>query len=208
MPDIRRKLPGRGVWTSLSAEAVGAPRPRAHSPAPFAPRSQATADLAGDVDMLLERDALQSLSMANKAGLAGRRRVQGRRRDRGWRDRCPDPGLRRRRRRGSPSANGRCRSRDGGGAAVARLNLFSSQSIGFGIREGKCDTCCSQIWRGDIGLPGAGRAAALFSRDRQGRGTRRPAAATPADGRRRRTRGRTNWLKGQPIRNGHERNEQ
>ncbi|MCO4052942.1 MAG: RNA-binding protein [Bosea sp.] len=68
-PDIRRKLPGRGVWTALSREAVErAVRTRAF------PRSLKSAvevpdGLADEVDALLVRDALQSLSFANKAGL-------------------------------------------------------------------------------------------------------------------------------------------
>ena len=69
VPDIRCKLPGRGVWTRLSAEAVRrAAEKRAFSRA-FRAQADAPATLAADVDGLLERDALQSLSMANKAGL-------------------------------------------------------------------------------------------------------------------------------------------
>ena len=70
MPDIRRKLPGRGVWTRLSARCG---RPRGGQAGFFArafrAKVAATADLARDVDVLLERDALQFLSMVNKAGL-------------------------------------------------------------------------------------------------------------------------------------------
>ncbi len=69
VPDIRRKLPGRGVWTSLSADAVVRAVSKGAFARAFRDKVAATADLARDVDMLLERDALQSLSMANKAGL-------------------------------------------------------------------------------------------------------------------------------------------
>ena len=69
VPDIRCKLPGRGVWTRLSSEAVRrAADKRAFSRA-FRARAEAPATLAATVDALLERDALQSLSIANKAGL-------------------------------------------------------------------------------------------------------------------------------------------
>ena len=69
VPDIRCKLPGRGVWTRLSSEAVRrAADKRAFSRA-FRAEAEASATLAATVDALLERDALQSLSMANKAGL-------------------------------------------------------------------------------------------------------------------------------------------
>ncbi len=69
VPDIRRKLPGRGAWTALSREAVEhAVRTKAFA---RSLRSQPAIpdDLPGDVDRLLVRDALQSLSFANKAGL-------------------------------------------------------------------------------------------------------------------------------------------
>jgi uncharacterized protein len=69
VPDIRCKLPGRGVWTRLSSEAVrSAADKRAFSRA-FRAKAEAPATLAATVDALLERDALQSLSLANKAGL-------------------------------------------------------------------------------------------------------------------------------------------
>jgi len=69
VPDIRRKLPGRGVWTSLSAEAVRRASAKGAFGRAFRAKAEARADLADAVDALLERDALQSLAMANKAGL-------------------------------------------------------------------------------------------------------------------------------------------
>ncbi len=69
VPDIRRKLPGRGAWTSLSAEAVRRAAAKGAFARAFRAKADAQADLAEAVDALLERDALQSLSMANKAGL-------------------------------------------------------------------------------------------------------------------------------------------
>ena len=69
VPDIRRKLPGRGVWTSLSADAVRRAAAKGAFARAFRARADAKPDLADAVDALLERDALQSLSMANKAGL-------------------------------------------------------------------------------------------------------------------------------------------
>ena len=69
VPDIRRKLPGRGVWTRLSYETVSrAAAKRAFSRA-FRATAEAPASLADTVGALLEQDALQSLSIANKAGL-------------------------------------------------------------------------------------------------------------------------------------------
>ncbi len=69
IPDIRRKLPGRGVWTRLSFETVDLAASKHAFSRAFRARVEAPAALAAAVDALLERDALQSLSIANKAGL-------------------------------------------------------------------------------------------------------------------------------------------
>ena len=69
VPDIRRKLPGRGVWTRLSFETVSRAASKQAFSRAFRAKAEAPAALAEAVDALLERDALQSLSMANKAGL-------------------------------------------------------------------------------------------------------------------------------------------
>jgi uncharacterized protein len=69
VPDIHRKLPGRGVWTRLSFATVSwAASKQAFSRA-FRAKAGVSASLAETVDALLARDALQSLSIANKAGL-------------------------------------------------------------------------------------------------------------------------------------------
>jgi uncharacterized protein len=68
-PDLRRKLPGRGVWTSLSFAIVDqAVRKQAFSRG-FKAKAAAPPDLAERVDQIIERDALQFLSIVNKAGL-------------------------------------------------------------------------------------------------------------------------------------------
>ena len=69
VPDIRRKLPGRGVWTRLSFETVSRAASKQAFSRAFRAKAEAPASLAETVDGLLERDALQSLSIANKAGL-------------------------------------------------------------------------------------------------------------------------------------------
>jgi uncharacterized protein len=69
VPDVRRKLPGRGVWTALSFEAVSRAAAKQAFSRAFRAKAAAPASLAETVDALLERDALQSLSIANKAGL-------------------------------------------------------------------------------------------------------------------------------------------
>jgi hypothetical protein len=69
VPDIRRKLPGRGVWTRLSFETVSRAATKQAFSRAFRAKAAAPASLAEAVDGLLEQDALQSLSIANKAGL-------------------------------------------------------------------------------------------------------------------------------------------
>ncbi|HEY1781777.1 MAG TPA: RNA-binding protein [Roseiarcus sp.] len=69
VPDVRRKLPGRGVWTTLSFEAVSRAAAKQAFSRAFRAKVAASSSLAETVDALLERDALQSLSIANKAGL-------------------------------------------------------------------------------------------------------------------------------------------
>ena len=69
-PDLRRKLPGRGVWVQTGRDAVvEAIRRKAFTRGFKAPAS-APADLPELVEALLLKDALQSLAMANKAGQA------------------------------------------------------------------------------------------------------------------------------------------
>lgn len=69
VPDIRRKLPGRGVWVSLSAAAVGEAVKRRAFERSLKMKVTVSPDLAAEVDALLSRDAIQALAMANKAGL-------------------------------------------------------------------------------------------------------------------------------------------
>jgi len=68
-PDIRARLPGRGVWVTASSDLVAeAARKQAFSRT-LKVKSEAAPTLAQDVDRLLEMDCLQMLALANKAGL-------------------------------------------------------------------------------------------------------------------------------------------
>jgi predicted RNA-binding protein YlxR (DUF448 family) len=69
VPDIRQKLPGRGVWTRLSRAVVGQAAAKQAFSRGFRASVRAGANLADEVDRLLEEDALRFLSMVNKAGL-------------------------------------------------------------------------------------------------------------------------------------------
>jgi predicted RNA-binding protein YlxR (DUF448 family) len=68
-PDVRRKLPGRGVWVSCSARHVEAAVRRQAFGRAFKAPARAPDSLPNDVERLLEQDALQGLAIANKAGL-------------------------------------------------------------------------------------------------------------------------------------------
>lgn len=68
VPDLRHRLPGRGVWVSARADAVGeAVRRRLFSRA-FKGEVQAAPDLAQQIEDAMRRDLKQALSLANKAG--------------------------------------------------------------------------------------------------------------------------------------------
>ena len=69
VPDLKRKLPGRGVWVQATATAVAEAVRRKAFARGFKAPAQAPDDLASQVDALMEKDALQSLAMCNKAGL-------------------------------------------------------------------------------------------------------------------------------------------
>ncbi|HXY59277.1 MAG TPA: RNA-binding protein [Methylocystis sp.] len=67
-PDIRSRLPGRGVWVTARAQLVAeAVRKQAFSRS-LKVKAVAAPTLAQDVDALLEADCLQMLALANKAG--------------------------------------------------------------------------------------------------------------------------------------------
>ena len=69
VPDLKARLPGRGVWLTCARDVID----KAAAGGVFARafrKPVTTEDSLGDlVEDLLERDALQRLSLANKAGL-------------------------------------------------------------------------------------------------------------------------------------------
>lgn len=68
VPDIKRKLPGRGVWIMANREAVAEAVRRQAFSRGFKQAVAADADLADLVASLLRRAAMQDLALANKAG--------------------------------------------------------------------------------------------------------------------------------------------
>jgi predicted RNA-binding protein YlxR (DUF448 family) len=78
VPDIKRKLPGRGVWVTGTREAVTEAVRRGVLPRGLKANVRAPAELPELVDHLLERAALDALAMGHKAGriVAGFERVE------------------------------------------------------------------------------------------------------------------------------------
>jgi uncharacterized protein len=68
-PDIRARLPGRGVWVTARADLVSEAARKQLFSRVLKSQVVIPPDLAQNVDRLLENDCLQMLAMANKAGL-------------------------------------------------------------------------------------------------------------------------------------------
>lgn len=78
VPDLERKLPGRGVWITATRQALdSAIRDKAIVRA-FRGKASVSAELPELVERLLEKSALEGLSLANKAGqiVTGATRVE------------------------------------------------------------------------------------------------------------------------------------
>jgi uncharacterized protein len=67
--DIKRKLPGRGLWISGTRTAVEDAVKRNVFARGFKREVRAAGDLAAEVERLIERAALDALAIAGKAGL-------------------------------------------------------------------------------------------------------------------------------------------
>lgn len=67
VPDIRRKLPGRGVWVTAWAGHVAEAVKRQAFSRGFKTKVVASDSLAAEIEALLTKDCLQALSIASKA---------------------------------------------------------------------------------------------------------------------------------------------
>ncbi len=70
VPDLARKLPGRGVWVTANRAMVADAVKKNLFSKGFAEQTKAEPDLANSVALLLRRAALSYLSLAKKAGEA------------------------------------------------------------------------------------------------------------------------------------------
>jgi hypothetical protein len=68
VPDLRRRLPGRGAWVTATADAVAEAVRRRQFNRAFKREVRAPPDLADAVDGALRADLRQALALANKAG--------------------------------------------------------------------------------------------------------------------------------------------
>jgi predicted RNA-binding protein YlxR (DUF448 family) len=69
VPDLKAQLPGRGVWITATREAVEEAVRKGVFARGFSRTVAADASLAEQVEALLEKAALDRVSLANKAGL-------------------------------------------------------------------------------------------------------------------------------------------
>jgi predicted RNA-binding protein YlxR (DUF448 family) len=70
VPDIKCKLPGRGVWVTATRAAIADAVNRRAFARGFKGDVRSPEDLAGRTERLLERAAIEALAIAGKAGLA------------------------------------------------------------------------------------------------------------------------------------------
>ena len=68
VPDLARKLPGRGMWVAASREAVETAARKNHFARSAKTKLSAPADLADQVEALLRRRILDGLGLARRAG--------------------------------------------------------------------------------------------------------------------------------------------
>jgi len=68
VPDVKRKLPGRGIWISASRAAIDEAVKRKVFARGFKRDLKVAPDLADKTERLLARSALDALAMAGKAG--------------------------------------------------------------------------------------------------------------------------------------------
>jgi uncharacterized protein len=68
VPDVKRKLPGRGIWITASRAAIEDAAKRNVFTRGFKRDVRTAGDLAARTDQLIERAALDALAIAGKAG--------------------------------------------------------------------------------------------------------------------------------------------
>ena len=67
VPDLKRRLPGRGIWITATRPALGSALARKAFARSFKREVQVASDLVDSTERLLEQAALDALAMAHKA---------------------------------------------------------------------------------------------------------------------------------------------
>lgn len=68
VPDLKRRLPGRGVWVTAQARMVAEAVRRRLFPRAFKAEAKVSPTLADEIDAALVQDLRRALALANKAG--------------------------------------------------------------------------------------------------------------------------------------------
>ena len=140
VPDVKRKLPGRGVWVTATREALTTAVSRNAFARGFKSPVRGGPGLVEMTDHLLERAALDALSMAHKAGLVeiGFGRVEG---ALAKHDIAALMHARGRRQGRYAEACCGCETAARRGCRDANCRWVHLRAIGFGIGPVKCGTC-------------------------------------------------------------------
>ena len=79
VPDLKRKLPGRGMWVSASRQTVAEAARRNQFSKGFKRELRVSPALAADTEALLVRSVIEALAMTAKAGqvVSGFSKVEG-----------------------------------------------------------------------------------------------------------------------------------
>ncbi len=159
IPDLKRKLPGRGLWVSASRQTVAEAVRRHQFSKGFKREVRVSPTLPADTEALLVRSTTEALAMAAKAGqvISGFSKVED--------------ALTARQTRASIGAL--IHASDGAADGIRKLDAVLRQNavvndefkpvsgghspgfrtIGFGTGPVKCDTCCAARGPGEQDVP-------------------------------------------------------
>ena len=182
VPDIRRNLPGRGVWTRLSFEAVRRAAAKGAFARAFRAKAEAPLSPCGDGGRASGARRAAVPVDGQQGRTCRRRRIQGRRGDRGGRRRGPDSGQRRRAGWGRQAGARRLRVKLGPAAGtIARINVFSSSQLGLAL--GKANVIHAALKSGAASSAFLARAERLrrYRASEADAATRTQSGGAPAD---------------------------
>ena len=127
--DLKRKLPGRGLWISASRQVVAEAVRRNQFSKGFKREVRAAPTLAADTETLLIRGVIEALAMAAKAGqvVAGFSKVEGALTQTSGRVLAP--------RQAHPSIHALIHASDGAADGIRKLDAIARQNAGNNAGE-------------------------------------------------------------------------